>query len=578
MKFRILNISLILSLLLVAACGTQKRNTKTRTKPLVFLLDENKYKTSAQLIDAVKEKNMGNFQEAESLLRNFVSENENSSVAHYQLALVYQELDKIVEALNSAKIANKLEPNNQWYLQLLGELYDQMHNYKESNKIWQNLAKDYPDQHEYCYNTVLANVYQGKWEEAIKGYDLLEKQIGPSEELALAKQRIWLMDNNVDKGAMEIEKLAELYPREVRFPLMIGDLYMTNEMHHKAKIYYDRAYKIDSLDPYVNVALANFYKKTDNKTDSYGNLKIAFANPKMDIDTKVKVLLSYYTVTELYDTLLSDAYALANILVETHPYEAKAWSIYGDFLIRDARYMEAEEAFAKVLLYDKSKFIIWEQYLMLLSNHNKDKELLEASSEAIELFPSQPFLFLSKGLALYNLQRYSEAIESLEFGRRLLIEDNETAESIYVYLAESYYKEKQYAKSYQNFDKALKINPRSKYVLNNYSYYLSLQEEKLDLAISMCEKLMRIEPNNANSQDTYAWVLFKANKIDEALIWIEKAVKNSLNQSATILEHYGDILKKLGRDAEAKDAWQRALEVATIEEQIAEIESKIENQ
>jgi tetratricopeptide (TPR) repeat protein len=562
----------------VAACGTQKRNTKTRTKPLVFLLDENKYKTSAQLIDAVKEKNMGNFQEAESLLRNFVSENENSSVAHYQLALVYQELDKIVEALNSAKIANKLEPNNQWYLQLLGELYDQMHNYKESNKIWQNLAKDYPDQHEYCYNTVLANVYQGKWEEAIKGYDLLEKQIGPSEELALAKQRIWLMDNNVDKGAMEIEKLAELYPREVRFPLMIGDLYMTNEMHHKAKIYYDRAYKIDSLDPYVNVALANFYKKTDNKTDSYGNLKIAFANPKMDIDTKVKVLLSYYTVTELYDTLLSDAYALANILVETHPYEAKAWSIYGDFLIRDARYMEAEEAFAKVLLYDKSKFIIWEQYLMLLSNHNKDKELLEASSEAIELFPSQPFLFLSKGLALYNLQRYSEAIESLEFGRRLLIEDNETAESIYVYLAESYYKEKQYAKSYQNFDKALKINPRSKYVLNNYSYYLSLQEEKLDLAISMCEKLMRIEPNNANSQDTYAWVLFKANKIDEALIWIEKAVKNSLNQSATILEHYGDILKKLGRDAEAKDAWQRALEVATIEEQIAEIESKIENQ
>ncbi|NLN73883.1 MAG: tetratricopeptide repeat protein [Bacteroidales bacterium] len=89
---------------------------------------------------------------------------------------------------------------------------------------------------------------------------------------------------------------------------------------------------------------------------------------------------------------------------------------------------------------------------------------------------------------------------------------------------------------------------------------------------------MRIEPNNANSQDTYAWVLFKANKIDEALIWIEKAVKNSLNQSATILEHYGDILKKLGRDAEAKDAWQRALEVATIEEQIAEIESKIENQ
>src|SRR5690606_32822346 len=75
---------------------------------------------------------------------------------------------------------------------------------------------------------------------------------------------------------------------------------------------------------------------------------------------------------------------------------------------------------------------------------------------------------------------------------------------------------KKYKESDANFDKSLEINPDNAYVLNNYSYYLSLRAEKLDKAAEMSLRSNKLEPNNSSFLDTYAWVLYKDNKFKEA--------------------------------------------------------------
>ena len=92
----------------------------------------------------------------------------------------------------------------------------------------------------------------------------------------------------------------------------------------------------------------------------------------------------------------------------------------------------------------------------------------------------------------------------------------------------------------------LEINPKDTYVLNNYSYYLSLRNMDLDKAEAMSRKANELDPNNGNSQDTYAWILYASKKYTEAKEWIEKAILNGGEKNAVILEHYGDILFKLG--------------------------------
>ncbi len=76
----------------------------------------------------------------------------------------------------------------------------------------------------------------------------------------------------------------------------------------------------------------------------------------------------------------------------------------------------------------------------------------------------------------------------------------------------------------------------------------------------MAGKSVSIDPYNSNNLDTYAWVLYKLEDYKEALEWIEKAYNNSGSTSGVVLEHYGDILFKLGKKKKAMEFWKQARE------------------
>ena len=95
-------------------------------------------------------------------------------------------------------------------------------------------------------------------------------------------------------------------------------------------------------------------------------------------------------------------------------------------------------------------------------------------------------------------------------------------------------------------------------MLNNFSYYLSLRKDKLDKAAEMAKKENDLTPNSSNNEDTYAWVLYSQGKYTEAKTWLEKAIVNGGDKNGTILEHYGDVLFRLGNTNDAMSNWQKA--------------------
>src|SRR5690606_27854576 len=129
---------------------------------------------------------------------------------------------------------------------------------------------------------------------------------------------------------------------------------------------------------------------------------------------------------------------------------------------------------------------------------------------------------------------------------------------IYGSLGDTYNALEMHAESNVAYEEALAIDSNNTYVLNNYSYYLALRKEELTKAASMSKKSNELNPNNASFQDTYAWILFQQENYDEALTWIEKAVKLTKDPSSTLLEHKGDILYKLGNKEEAVKLWEKA--------------------
>jgi Tfp pilus assembly protein PilF len=72
----------------------------------------------------------------------------------------------------------------------------------------------------------------------------------------------------------------------------------------------------------------------------------------------------------------------------------------------------------------------------------------------------------------------------------------------------------------------LKYNPDNIPVLNNYAYYLSLEQTDLDKAEEMSYRTIKAEPNNATYLDTYAWILFQLGQYNDALFYIRQAIDN----------------------------------------------------
>jgi tetratricopeptide (TPR) repeat protein len=74
----------------------------------------------------------------------------------------------------------------------------------------------------------------------------------------------------------------------------------------------------------------------------------------------------------------------------------------------------------------------------------------------------------------------------------------------------------------------------------------------------MSRESNELEPTQSSYEDTYGWIMYKLNKLEDAKIWIEKSMSNGSDKSATVLEHYGDVLYKLGDIARALEYWQKA--------------------
>ena len=87
------------------------------------------------------------------------------------------------------------------------------------------------------------------------------------------------------------------------------------------------------------------------------------------------------------------------------------------------------------------------------------------------------------------------------------------------------------------------------------------KDADLTKAERLSAKTIQKEPDNITYLDTYAWILFRKNSFSLAQIYIERAISlmnNSEEDSATIYEHYGDILFKLGKTEDAVIQWEKA--------------------
>ncbi|MCK9399360.1 MAG: tetratricopeptide repeat protein [Bacteroidales bacterium] len=507
--------------------------------------------------EASKQKILENYDKAIELFKKSLDQEPADAAAMCELASIYAEQGNIAEATPLAEKAVALDPSNKWFKMLLIQLYQVQGKYKDAGVIINQLLMAEPGNIEYYQDQALNYIYDNDYKNAVKSYDILEQKLGINEDVSIQKEKIYIMMGKPDKAIEEIQKLSGAFPDEPRYLEMLAELYMTSGMDDQALAIYNEILRIDPENPYINISLSDYYRKKGDKVKSFEYLKAGFANPSLDIDSKVSILLAYYSVTEIYNSYKDEAFELAAILIKAHPDNPKSHSIYADFLVQDKRYAEAHEAFLKVISLDSTKYLVWEQLLYVESELNDNQAIVSESKRALELFPEQPMLYLFAGAANFQLKDFEAAVKYFKNGVNFVVGNDKMLAQFYSYLGDTYFQLKDHQHSDEAYEKALKIEPSNALVLNNYAYYLSLRNVDLDKAEQMAKKAVELDPGNGSNQDTYGWVLFRLGRYEEAKEWIEKAIQTG-EESAVVLEHYGDVMWKLGNKKDAVKYWEKA--------------------
>lgn len=556
-RSRIFFALIFLSLLMIGEFSFAQKKAK---KDVVPISAENREKLETYFFEGIRQKNVDNSEAAIRNFKNVIGIDPNNDAAYYELGLQYAQTKDYRNAAINFGMAYKLNTDNEWYAQNYAKSLEDYGSYEKAEEIYNEIIKKNPEKIDIYFDLASVKIYRNDLKGANKIYSEIEKKIGLNEDVSMQKQKIWLKLGNVDKAAEEAQKLVDMQPTEMRYRMNLAEIYLSNKKLDKAEVVLTEILKLEPNNGFAQLALADFYREKKDDKKSYEYLKQAFANPSLNIDQKVRILSPYFSLLSVTE-VRNKAEELSKLATQAHPNEAKAFAIYGDFLYQDKQLENAKQAYEKTISIDGKVFAVWQNLMFIQAELNDYKSLLNTSNEAIQLFPAQQIVHYLNAIAKMQVKDYDGAIASYKNALTLGAMNPEIEAQIYSGMGDAYHNLKQHEESDKAYDKALSIRADEPYVLNNYAYYLSLRNINLEKALSMSKKSNDLMQNNSSFLDTYAWILFRLARYDEALVWIDKALAAGGDKSATVVEHRGDVLIMLKRTDEALVEWNKALKL-----------------
>jgi tetratricopeptide (TPR) repeat protein len=132
----------------------------------------------------------------------------------------------------------------------------------------------------------------------------------------------------------------------------------------------------------------------------------------------------------------------------------------------------------------------------------------------------------------------------------------------------------QWAQAEADFQRALSLSPEQPTVLNHLAYAWVERGERLEEARSMLERALALRPEDGNIADSLGWALFRLGDLHGSIQQLERAAELE-SRNATINDHLGDAYWAVGRQAEARFQWRRALGLDPEPGETGRIEAKL---
>jgi len=511
-------------------------------------------------LEGIRLKNDGKFDAAFEMFRHAAAIDSTSSAALFELSEFYLRLNRIDAALLCMKQAISVDESNNFnYKVLYARLLIVKGALAEAVPVYEALIEEHPENLEVNY--YLAELYaeQKDFLKAVEVYNNLEQNVGIDKDISVRKFQLYEAAGEEKKGIEEIEKLIEKYPSDAAYLILLGSIYLEKGYSDKAYENYRRAAGIDPDDPDLLVAMVSYHDAVGDKEQSSLLMEKALGSPDVEIDIKLAILSQYMDMLQRSGKDMDSVNALFDILLDQHPQMAELHQAYGLLLLSQEREEEGRFQLQLAIEIDPSLHAVWMRLLSVYLKKEEYDNVIATSRKALMHHPESAGLYYFLGVTYYQTGKLKEALAAFLDGVKVIEAENRALRSDYYgQIGDLYYQLGEKEKSFASYEEALVYSPENIMVMNNYAYFLSLENRDLSKAESMSAITVRSDPKNSTYLDTYAWVFYMQGNYTLAKIYIESAISNGGGEEPEILEHYGDILLKLGDKEGAVREWKKA--------------------
>jgi tetratricopeptide (TPR) repeat protein len=443
---------------------------------------------------------------------------------------------KLDEALKLANRDLELDKSNPRAWRLRGQINLGLNNYNQAIDDLQK-SKALSDNAEVRVD--LARVYTrtGRDEQAIAELKAAIDESGSTVARGMLEE-IYYKIGKVDQLTKFYQETIAQFPDDVYWHNRAGSLALNTQNFDASYKYFDAAYQ--------------------------NSLKINSQSPDIAaFDGKMRSLLG----AKKYDQLQAEAtkYLDGSFASIAYARMADAKAYAGDKAAAVQYFRRALEKAGT-----NENFII--EILKEMNNTVGFDETVKWCNEKIQSQPDS----LAVNIALFNLysinQQYNKSLEYVDNCIKLTTNSDQLKtlrfnKATLLYMVYNKTSDKTYLKkAIEEYESILQKEPTNIPVLNNLAYMLIESNMDAGKALEYAERAYKTASSNASVIDTYGYVLLKNGKVKEADEYMQRALqqyeKDKMNAPMEVYEHIGMVKEKLGQDAEALEAYKRAMELA----------------
>lgn len=558
---------LLVGVMTAISCGSSTKtasNSSRGVKPAVTRRvlsynDEQRFKYF--YLGAVDQQMKGNYAGAFDLLNHCQEINPDAAEVYFMRSAYYALLNNDSLSLADIQKAAELNPQNNVYLERLAGAYIGSGKYDEAIEAYEKLYANNHDRDDVL--NVLIRLYgqQKDYDNMLQTINRLENLEGSSEEITLARMRVYSLKGDKQAELAELKDLSKKHPNDMNYRVMMGNWLLQNELPADALKEYEYVLAQEPDNLMAQMSMLDYYNAIGQDSLAAELQEKLVVSPSTPLNSKMTLMRGIVNSNEQQGGDSTEVLRIFRHILAQPQKTSDMWELQAAYMslkqmpqdsidnsLRGALEVAPDNAGVRLQLIQSK----WKEQLF--------DDVISLCKPALEYNPDEMAFYYFLGLAYFQKDEKDKALHTFQLGvSQINSESNkEIVSDFYAIMGDILHEKGREQEAYVAYDSCLQWKDDNLGALNNYAYYLSEKGKDLQKAEKMSYRTIKAEPKNSTFLDTYAWILFMQGRYEEANIYIEQAVQNDSTVSDVILEHAGDISAKLGNMKKAVEWWEKA--------------------